>query len=66
MAESKQILCEDCRFIVGNLTKTVHGNLVLTETGNDSNCKHPPIKDCPSAIIARSKARGTTPRYRYS
>jgi hypothetical protein len=66
MTESKQIRCEDCGSIIGSLTKTAHGKFVLTEAENDSNCKHPPIRECPSASLARSKARETTPSYRYS
>ena len=57
MPETKPIRCEECGFIIGHLTKTLHGSPEETVSGNDSNCKHPPIQDCPSAIAARKIQR---------
>jgi hypothetical protein len=56
----KPIRCDECGFTIGSLTQTAHGSPVLAETGSDMNCKHPPISQCPSARIARSKARGSS------
>jgi hypothetical protein len=63
MAENS-VRCDDCGFIIGSLTRSAHGNRVEAALGNDSNCKHPPIKDCPSAKAARKKAR-LQPLYRF-
>lgn len=56
MAEDIPIRCDECRFIIGSLATTAHGSHQMRATGNDANCKHPPISKCPSANKARSKA----------
>jgi hypothetical protein len=60
MAEEIPVRCEECGFIIGHLVKTAHGGPVMVESGNNSNCKHPPIGKCESANAAWSKARAAT------
>ena len=49
MAQDIPIRCDECRFIIGRLTTTVHGNYQMSMSGKDSNCEHPPISKCKSA-----------------
>jgi hypothetical protein len=56
MAEDIPIRCDECRFVIGSVTTTVHGSRQMCMSGNDANCKHPPISKCPSANTARSQA----------
>ena len=56
MTQDIPIRCDECRFIIGRLTTTVHGNYQISMSGKDSHCKHPPISKCQSANKARSEA----------
>jgi hypothetical protein len=56
MAQDIPIRCDECRYIIGTLTTTVHGNYQMSKSGDDWKCKHPPIGKCESAHKARSKA----------
>jgi hypothetical protein len=59
MTQDIPIRCGECRFTIGRLTTTVHGNYQMSMSGKDSHCKHPPISKCQSANKARSQAYAT-------
>ena len=60
MAADISIRCDECRSVIGSLTTTVHGSRQMKMSGNDANCKHPPISKCPSASRARSQVYAST------
>ena len=59
------VRCEECGFIIGGcLPSSADGSRSVQRLGQDSNCKHPPINNCPSAKTAFSKALASTRKVR--